>query len=65
MGTSTLEKNIVPQLGVSELWLVAFHATTSLPSLSVSSAPHSDTQQLPSQLKGSRCLPGFPSQSTL
>lgn len=39
MGTSTLEKNIVPQLGVSELWLVAFHATTSLPSLSVSSAP--------------------------
>lgn len=43
MGTSTLEKNIVPQLGVSELWLVVFHATTSLRSLSVSSAPFRDS----------------------
>lgn len=43
MGTSTLEKNIIPQLGVSELWLVVFHATTSLRSFSVSSAPFRDS----------------------
>lgn len=43
MGTSTLEKNIVPPLGVSELWLVVFHATPSLRSLSVSSAPFRDS----------------------
>lgn len=30
MRTSTFEKNNLPQLGVSELWLVVFHATTSL-----------------------------------
>lgn len=29
MRTSTFKKNNVPQLGVSELWLVVFHAATS------------------------------------
>lgn len=43
MENSILEKNIVPQLGVSELWLVAFHAVTSPLSLLVPTAPFRDS----------------------
>lgn len=71
MSASTFEKNNLPELGVTELWLVVFHASTSLSPFRTSTTPFTTQRFLLASLVPSHPLceedlnQGKPKQCTM